>query len=391
MKVLHVIPSLSMVHGGPSRAIRCIEGALLDSGSVSLLVATTNDDGKRRSTEDPIGRPLSQDGRLRIYFRKRADFYTFAPGLAVWLWRNIRDFDVCHVHALFSFPSTAATVMALLRGVPLVVRPLGTLNDYGIRARRPLLKRLSLALIERPVLRRAAAVHCTSVDEERQVRDIEPTAQTAVIPLAVEAQDAFTLDQAMAALPEYAGKRIVLFLSRLDPKKNVEALLDAWATLVPEADALLVVAGSGEAQYVQSLVDQVARLGIADRVSWTGYVDGPEKSALFRLAKVFVLPSLSENFGIAVAEALAAGLPCVVTSGVALAADIAEADAGSVVAPLPATLAHAMSKYLHDDQFRASQSARARLFASRAFSPKIMAKRLLDLYGSIAHKPTRVH
>lgn len=375
-----------MVHGGPSRAIRSIESALLESGETHVVVATTNDDGSRRSTVDPVGRLVVQDGRKRIYFRKRADFYTFAPGLAVWLWHGIREFDVCHVHALFSFPSTAASVIAILRGAPLVVRPLGTLNDYGIKQRRPLLKRASLTLIERPILRRAVAVHCTSRDEELQVLATEPMARTVVIPLAVEVPLAATVEQAEAVVPGYANKKTVLFLSRLDPKKNVEVLLDAWAELNPGPETLLVIAGSGDAGYVQSLVDHAVRLGIADKISWAGYVDGPAKSALLKLATVFVLPSVSENFGIAVAEALAAGVPCVVTPGVALAGAIAEAGAGTVVAPVPADIAQAVSKYLHDDQFRSVQSQQAQLLASRDFSPTTMAVRLLELYSSILRR-----
>lgn len=386
MKVLHVIPSVSMVHGGPSRAIRSIGRALAASGEAEVTLATTDDDGPRRRSADLVGLMVGQRGNRAIFFRKRADFYTFAPGMVPWLWRHVRDFDVCHVHALFSFPSTAASVIALLRGVPLVVRPLGTLDSYGVKHRRPLLKRASLIVIERPVLRRAAAVHCTSTHEQREVLAIEPLARTVVVPLAVETLEPAIGDLTNTPFPEYAGKRIVLFLSRLDPKKNIEVLLEAWAFRTPDTNDHLVIAGRGDGKYVQSLVARAVQLGIADRVSWHGYADDAAKSLLFGLASVFVLPSRSENFGIAVAEALAAGVPCVVTPGVALANAIADADAGTVVEASPAKIADAVSKYLCDDQFRHRQSKNARSLASREFTTAIMATRLLELYAAVGRK-----
>ena len=109
-------------------------------------------------------------GSQRVHFRKRTEFYKVAPGMGPWLWRNVRRFDVVHIHALFSFSSTAAAMVARHLGVPYVLRPLGTLSTYGVTRRRPWLKRVSLACLEGPALRGAAAVHFTSASEEREAR-----------------------------------------------------------------------------------------------------------------------------------------------------------------------------------------------------------------------------
>jgi hypothetical protein len=110
LNVLHVIPSVSPVRGGPSRAIAMIERALASSG-VSITTATTDDDGPGRRLRAEA-QPRTANGARRVYARKRLQFYTVAPGLVPWLWRHVRDFDVVHIHALFSFTSTAAALMA---------------------------------------------------------------------------------------------------------------------------------------------------------------------------------------------------------------------------------------------------------------------------------------
>ena len=116
MRVLQVIPSVSTVHGGPSHMLALLEQGLCAEG-VSVTTATTDDDGPARRLE--IDAPLQGHGLRRIYFRKWFDFYKIAPAMLPWLWRNVRTFDVVHIHSLFSFASVAAGLMARGRGVPL--------------------------------------------------------------------------------------------------------------------------------------------------------------------------------------------------------------------------------------------------------------------------------
>ena len=116
MKILHVIPSLSAVHGGPSRAMRLIELALLAQG-VEVETATTDDDGPgRRMSFTSMDRPpaiadpiqSSSNKTVRRFFPKRLEFYKVSPGFAWWVFRHVRDYDVVHIHALFSFTSVMA-------------------------------------------------------------------------------------------------------------------------------------------------------------------------------------------------------------------------------------------------------------------------------------------
>ena len=386
MKVLHVIPSLSPAHGGPSWAMPLIERALR-AQSVEVETATTDDGGSGQRNVRPGGTPIEEVGAIRRYFPKRSEFYKVAPGFARWIGQHVRDYDVVHIHALFSFTSVVAAWAARRAGVPYVLRPLGTLNRYGVTRRRPWLKRVSLKLIEGPILRHAAAVHFTAAAERAEAEELGIPMRSAVIPLAVAAGPVVEPGLFAARFPQLQGKRIVLFLSRLDPKKNVEGLLRAFRLIEDSLPGTrLVIAGDGEAGYVAGLKRLAAELGLADRVAWTGYIDGELKVSAYTTAQVFVLPSFSENFGIAAAEALMAGLPCVLGEGVAIAEEVAAAGAGLAVEPNPENIARGIITVLSDNALRAAMGGRAAAFSREKYSVEAMGLGLLRLYEGILNK-----
>lgn len=380
MKVLHVIPSLAAVHGGPSRALALIEQALAAQG-VEVETATTDDDGPGRRNGKRRGRPLQENGVLRWYFAKRLEFYKVSPGFAAWMARNVGRYDLVHIHALFSFTTPVAAWAAHRAGVPYVIRPLGTLNRYGMSRRRHWLKRLSLRFLEGPVLRRAAAVHFTSEAEAAEARQLGIPMKEALIPLGVEPRAAKAAPGS-SILAEAGDRPCVLFLSRLDAKKNLEGLLEALALLAPEIPRL-IVAGGGAADYVAALKQRAESLGIGRRVTWAGHVEGAAKAAAFAAADVFALPSFSENFGIAAAEALAAGLPCLLGEGVAIAKDVVEAGAGVSTGTDPRSIADGLSRMIASEEGLAAMAANARELAQERFSVQAMGAGLKQLYTDI--------
>ena len=388
MKVLQVIPSLSRAHGGPSNAIWSIARSVAARGDAVSVVSTDNDGpGRRLSLESRESLSGGASGVDVVLHGQTSEFYTTSlPGL-LWLVKNISHFDVVHVHALFSFMPVAAAWLARLRGVSYVIRPLGTLGAYGLSVRRRWFKKLSLMLCERPLLRAAAAVHCTSDAERNDVLAVCPTARTVVISLSVPPFEPAPDAAVSALLGARYGGQVVLFLSRLDRKKNAEVLLDAFALLAPQrTDATLLMAGDGEHDYVSSLKARADALGLTERVIWAGRVDGVAKAAAFTAATVFALPSHSENFGIAAAEALAAGVPCVLSPGVAIAAKVAEWGAGQVAAMTPHATADALAVYLDSAEARSAASAAATRLALAEYSTGAMGERLMTLYRGIGRK-----
>jgi len=382
VRVLHVIPSLSPSQGGPSFALPAMARALRAEG-VDVDVATTDDDGPGRRLPRGSG-PVECEGFRAWFFPKQTEFYKVSLPLARWLNRHVRDYDLVHIHAVFSFAAIAAARAARRAGVPYLVRPLGVLNRWGMEQRRPWLKALSFRLLDKPLLDRAAGLHFTSVQEREEAAGLGLRSPARVLPLGFDLNEFVTLPPTSvfhAAYANTAGRPLVLYLSRLDPKKNLEGLLEAWAQV--SGPARLVIAGEGDAVYTAALRERAAQLGLGERVLWTGRLQGELKRAALAAATLYVLPSRSENFGIALLEAMAAGLPCVSTPGVALASE-AEGSV-RVVAPEPAALATALRELLADPAERTRLGAAARELARRKFTLLAMGRELKAWYEEVTH------
>ena len=355
---------------------------------LSVEIATTDDNGTEQLTV-PLAQPVIENGVTYWYFPRQIRFYTFSWPLWRWFATHIGDYDLVHIHALFSFGTTAGAFWATRRRVPYLVRPLGVLNTWGIRNRRPFLKRISLSLIERRILANAAAVHFTSERERDEATLVAPGVRSVVIPNPVAA---LTVDQKLgneaflSKYPELAGKRIVFFLSRVDPKKGLDLLLDGFAKIrATRPDAALVVAGNGEEGFIDRLREQAHDLGIQRDVIWVGFLEGEEKRAAFAAAEVFVLPSYSENFGVAVVEAMASGLPVIISDQVGIHREVAEAKAGLVVRCDPDKVSEAVVRILSDDEGRRQMSRNAVQLAKK-FSPEFVSEKLIEVYQRVGKK-----
>jgi glycosyltransferase involved in cell wall biosynthesis len=380
--VLHVIPSISPLRGGPSMVIRTMVGGLVGRGA-KVHVATTDDDGAGRFEG---GRSTVESGGTYWFFPRQFRFYTFSWPLNRWLAEHIREYDVVHIHALFSYPATVAAHWARRYGLPYIVRPLGTLNRWGVENRRPWLKGLSLRMVERRILAGAAAVQFTSEQEEIEARDQGMVTRPVIIPNAVEFSD-FRQDGApgwlRARYPQLAGRKIALFLSRIDRKKGLDLLLSAFAEVRRQRpDAALVIVGNGDDAFLSVLRRQAQQLGIEGDVLWAGFLEGEQKVAALRESDVFVLPSYSENFGVAVVEAMACGLPVIVSDQVGIHRELSASDAALVVPCEKDRLAKAILQVFDDAALRSRLSQNG-IAMSKTFSVEAVTDQLVDLYRDI--------
>lgn len=361
---------------------------------VAVDAATTDDDGPGCRVAVPLGQRVEREGYGVFYFAKQTEFYKVTLPLMRWLRAHIAEYDIVHIHALFSFTSTSAAWAARRRGVPYVVRPLGVLDRWGMENRRPRLKSLSFRFVEGPILRRAAAIHYTSRQEQREAEQAGVRGNARVIPMGIDTEEFARLpgpERFYERFPQARGKPIVLFLSRLDPKKGLELLVRAFAEVAPRsASALLVVVGGGGAEYVARVQRFAGELALGDRVLWTGPLSGETKLAAMAAASVFCLPSLSENFGFALVEAMAAGLPCITSTEVGIAPDLLAAGAGLVVPCKVAALAQAIERLLADTELARSLGVAARRLAQEHFSLETMGARLKELYQQISGNSARI-
>lgn len=380
IRVLHVIPSIAKSCGGPSRAVFEIDRELSALG-VSVTILTTD-----HEIEDAYGSAAEtrSSASNRIVMPLTTLPYKTSFRMWAWLRDNVSSFDVVHVHGLFSFAPVAAAWWAKRRGVPYVIRPLGVLNRYGMESRR-WSKRVSVWLFEGPLLEAAAAIQFTAIAErDEAIEAVGPKSASAIIPLGIESSAPAPRSMIEERYPTLRGHGYILFMSRVDPKKNLEGLFEALTLANASVrERQLVICGSGKDEYLKYLKQLSQSFGVDNRIIWAGHVDGEAKVAFLQHADLFVLPSYSENFGIAAAEAMANGCPVVLGEGVALSKDASDSSAALVCTTEARSIADAMEGMLSDPVFASRVALNARHMMREKFSPGIMAKRLLDLYRAI--------
>jgi glycosyltransferase involved in cell wall biosynthesis len=382
MRILHVVENLAPGEGGPTlTAIETVR-ALAARGHEARIFAMDWDRGGRRDV--PLDRPVEEGGAEVRYFAHRfGRVWPVSLAMARALGEEVPRCDAVHVHSLYLFHDWAAARACRAAGVPYLLRPHGTLDPWLAR-RRPWKRRLAEWGFQNRVTDGAAALHFTTEEEMRLAEPWSRGRPGVVVPngLDVAALAAPADPEAFfAAVPEARGRRVLLFLGRLHAKKGLDILIPAFAELAAARPELhLVVAGPdfGEAGSVRRTA---AALGVGERVSLPGPLEGAAKRAAFAAAELFVLPSYTENFGMAVVEALAAGCPVAISDAVQIWREVETAAA--VFAAEPAALVRALAEVL-DDPARRAALAHAAPGAAAQFDWAQVAPRLEAVYAEMA-------
>jgi len=401
-KILQIVPSISLVYGGPSQMVRSLAAALADQNlEIAVLTTDANGDAGQPPLDVPLNQPVPTDG-YQVYYFRCSPFrrYKFSLGLLLWLARHGREYDLAHIHALFSPVSTAAAAIARWIGLPYLLRPLGTLDPADLQKKK-FLKQLYGRWLEGPNLAGAAGVHFTSSQEAAISERFGATTRDVVVPLGVDLP---------GPLPEPGQARqqwripndrpLVLFMSRLDPKKGFDLLLPALDTLATEGvDFHFVLAGANpqDPAYESQIRQQVETAAWRSRATVAGFASGETKLALLRDADLFVLPSYYENFGIAVAEAMLAATPVVISNQVHIWDAVAAAEAGWVMHCDPQQrgareareeLTAQLRAALQQPDERARRGQQAKALAEQQYSWPAIARQLAQVYAQLSRPPS---
>lgn len=389
MRVLHVIPSLSPALGGPTAVALNLVRGLRECG-IDAEILSTNDD-KTDVLDVPLNQRITYQ-QVPIWFLPRFPMpmkeFLFSTAITRWLWQHIGEYDLLDNHYLFSYAPSCAGIMARQQRIPYTIRTQGQLAPWAL-AQGQLKKKLYAQILERQNLNRAAAIHCTTLREANDVRQYGVITPKIVLPLGVSA----TTPQANAGrylrtqfdIPD--DQPIVLFLSRLHYKKQPDLLLRSLRHILSAGyEVHLLIAGSGSSDYIAYLQQLVTTLELHKTVTFGGYVDGDRKQLLLQGSDLFVLPSLSENFSLATAEAMAAGLPVVVTPEVQIAPDIQTAGAGIVAEGTVEALANAMAKLLVNPELRDRMGLNGQQWAQQHYHWPTIAGRLAQVYKAIVNR-----
>lgn len=372
------MPSFDLHHGGPVRCVRALANEQRVQGLDVTVIGGTR--GRRETQHEEVA-SAAREVSVPI------DLLSFSVSSALgrWLFKHAHEFDVIHVHELFTFPSVVASRLAHRRRLPVVLSPHGALMRWGLQHRRPRLKRAWIPLVEHRTIRQAAGLHFTSELERAQSFEVVAPHAAVVAPFGLSEKEFENLAAASSLdhrLPSLEGRRYLLILGRLDPVKRVDLILRAFAH-TSDPGLTLVVAGTGDEKYRSVLMAVAEQCGISDRVFFPGFIRDKPRLATIAQAVSIVQWSESESLGMAAIEAMAAGVPPIVSVHVGVAETIAARKAGWVAHDTVEALAVAMETVARDSAARSERAEAATQAACELFRARTSAAVLADLYRHV--------
>lgn len=398
MRILQVVTSLATRYGGPSVACPELSRELARQGH-EVSIYTSDVDGSGH-LEVPLGHPVLSDGVEIRYFRgwSRPGKYMFSPGM----WRALRDtvadFDVVHIYSVYGFSSSAAAYWCRKRGVPYMVHPHGSLDPFLRRRHRPRKWAHTKLFAERDY-RHAAGVLFNSAEEMRLASDWSglktpggnngEIPKRFVVPVGIDSKwlrepDAAAGERFRRKYAALVGRRLVVFFGRINFKKGLDILARAFAQVAREReDVHLVLAGPDTEGYGRKVRGWLAEGGVLERTTFTGLLTEEDRFAALQQAEVFALPSYTENFGQVVAEAMASGVPVVISDRVNIWPEVLRADAGLVVPCDAEATAQALRSVLEDPARGWRMGSNGRRWVAERLPWKVVAEQMANAYGEI--------
>ena len=344
----------------------------------------------------PIGdcdwtKPFEQQYEFTALPALRRKAFGYSRQLKSLLETRVAEFDLVHVHNLWSYMNIAAGYACLKRNVPFVVSTHGMLDPNSL-SRKSWKKKWYGRLIEFPQLRRANGMIYTHDEEKALANSSCPGLPTGyVVPLGADELPRQGIDAAKDELlkkyPVFRNKKLVLFLGRIHPKKGLDLLIPAMAILSQNLPAAhLVLAGPVDEGYRIKVDRMIKEHQLEERITFTGPVYETQKWGMLSLADLFVLPSYQENFAITVVEALRTGLPVVLSEHVNIWHDLVAASSGVKCELNPANIACKLEEVLTDEALHQRLSSNGPALVEREFTWQVAGKKLVESYQQVLNQ-----
>ena len=391
MKILHIIPSYVPAYsfGGPVKAVHELCKGLVRRG-LDVSVFTTNIT-LEKNPNIPLNIPQDMDGvKVTYYPVTFPRSYCYSKQLADAIKERIAEFDILHIHSVYRYTTFIAARLCDHYKKPYILNPFGALDPSMIKLKSRLKKTLYIKLVESRAISNAKAIHVASRYEKDNYEMLGFKTPAIVIPRGVdlsEYSDCVKYQDLRKRYPKLSGKKIILFLGRMHPKKGLDLLAKAFKKIVNKReDAFLIIAGSGDEGYVSKIKNLFRKNGLSKHVLFTGMLlDSDKLSALYG-SDLFVLPSYGENFGIAVLEAMACGLPVIITNKVGLFHDVKEYRTGIITNCDQKEIAKATLTLLNDESMRKAMGENGRRLAKDIFTNDEVADRAARVYREILNR-----
>lgn len=396
MNILQVVATLAPRQGGPSIACPELSRELVRQGHrVSIYTSDVDGPGHLKV---PLDRPVVDNGVEIHYFRgwSEPSRYMFSPSMWRALEKTVAEFDVVHIYSVFGFSSSATAYWCRKRGVPHIVHPHGSLDPFLRRRHRGRKWIHAKLLAERDYLL-ASGILFNSAEEMRLASDWSGLKKTRegkapkrfVVPVGLDARWFQEPDRAAGRrlrdkFPELRGRRLIVYFGRINFKKGLDILARAFARMARNyQDVHLVLAGPDPEGYGQQVRGWLAEGGVLDRATFTGLLEGEYRFAALQEAEVFALPSYTENFGQVVAEAMASGVPVVISDQVNIWPEVTNCAAGLVVPCDAEATAQALAKVLDNPEASKQMGRNGRRWVAENLPWSVVAAQMASAYGEL--------
>lgn len=363
MKIIHYIPSIDRMAGGISTYMQVLAKPLGTMAEVHIMT---------HASENPL--PMEN---CKVH-----DIPRYRPFSSVWkkavvdLLDSVRP-DIVHVNCCWTPDCAMIQQLAQKRGYKVVLTPHGMLEPWIIKRHYWTRKVPALWLYQKAAVQRADCVQATAESERDNLLKLGYNSNIKVVRLGIDAES-------IEMKRSWKKSRQILFLSRVHVKKGINFLVEAADVLRNELQGYkILVAGEGDADYVEAMKRMICDRGLQDIVQLIGGVYGDEKWRLFQTSDFFVLPTHSENFGLAIAESLASGTPVITTVGTPWS-DLNSSEAGAWIKigtePLVETLRRFLS--LSEDELE-TMGRNGRKLIETKYSAHVMAEQMMEVYKSV--------
>lgn len=363
MKIIHYIPSIDRMAGGISTYMQVLAKPLGTMAEVHIMT---------HASENPL--PMEN---CKVH-----DIPRYRPFSGVWkkavvdLLDSVRP-DIVHVNCCWTPDCAMIQRLAQKRGYKVVLTPHGMLEPWIIKRHYWTRKVPALWLYQKAAVQRADCVQATAESERDNLLKLGYNTNIKVVRLGIDAES-------IEMKRSWKKSRQILFLSRVHVKKGINFLVEAADVLRNELQGYkILVAGEGEADYVAEMKRMIADNGLLDIVQLIGGVYGDEKWRLFQTSDFFVLPTHSENFGLAIAESLASGTPVITTVGTPWN-DLNSSNSGAWIEIGTQPLVETLRRFLSlSDEDLETMGKNGRKLIETKYSAKVMAEEMMEVYQSI--------
>ena len=385
MKILHVIANLVPRYGGPTKACFEMARAMANLGH-TVSIYTTNGDGPFE-LDVSVKYPIVKDGVKIYYFPiQHPRFWGYSFPMTLKIKKTVRDYDIVHIHSLYLFHDLIGGHYCRRYNVPYLICPHGSLDPY-IYKRHRIRKSIAELLFENRNIKSAAAIHFITEEEKKLASSYIFQTRGIVVPLGLDLSEYKSLPEKGTfrfQYPEIKENKIILFFGRLNFKKGLDILVRAFARVARERnDVHLVLAGPDNEGFGDKVQTWLYEEGVLDHATFTGMLTGKDKLAVLRDADIFVLPSYSENFGISVVEAMACGVPVVISDKVNIWREVAESGAGSVATCDANRFTEIMLELIDNPQTANQMGEKGKALVKERYQWSSVALALEDAYRSI--------